>query len=849
MKQRDLMDMMESGKTLVFPTEESARAFSTRYVLERKRGLLASSCIAFDSFASLFMPSITGRVQIGDDGRLLFSSYISAVLADQLGYFVSPGYPEIKARLASFFCPILPSLEDAISLPKKSREAEADLKLLRKEYGRFLDSMGLYESSFTEFSIPRTMDTSYVLVMPSAFPKEDRLVKALRDAPYIEIADSISSDIPRLAVYSNEKSEIRSLFLEIRKLTEQSVSLDEIAISSASLERIRPYLEHEAYLFGIPLDFREGISVISASAASFLSSLSEIYSSSYSLDSLKSFMLNPAIPFREPEVMRAFISAAVGFSITSAPDRNSDRYMKLPKSCGQEYYRALRFTLDKLMSETRPEKIESYIHVLMSSLLAEEEFHGNSEDEAVYSFTMKALSDFLQTAAEASAHGFSAGEPLFPLFISYLGKLKYVPRDRTKGAAVYPFTQDAAVPFRYRFIIGLNEKEGTQMVRKASFLSDYELSSERDETDITRTLLSLYSAMSENLSISASYETYAGFSLPMTFMLQEAESRKPDQDDPILMEETGGIPRSIMPLQKLASDNAKHSSLKRRSKEDDMTYIMKGRKSSLPVTLSYSSYNVYVRCPYQYALQYFFSLRNLPSYEPVDMDHLEIGSRLHSILERYYREDCRSPENDIPRLFDEEMSLWSSGKSTDGKDMPLSASRPTAFLVSYLKARYLGTLENAVRRMDQISVPLPDKRGLEEKIVRSFPDDGFTLDGRVDRIALSSDGSSYVVYDYKKGRAFKNDLKREKSVQFHIYRMLIDEDESFSLPVSDSYFISLLDGKFSQSSPAPEKDVLRENLRKAACGISEGDWHAIANDINCRGCIYKGICRRRFSVR
>lgn len=849
MTQNELMDIAESGKILVFPTEESARAFSTRYVIERKKGLLASSCIAFDSFAAIFMPSSAGKVQIRDEARLLFSSYISSVLADQLEYFVSPEYPEIKARLASFFRPILPNLDDAIALPKKSRKAESDLRLLRREYGKFLDAMGLYEGSFVPFSIPDTLSDDYVLVMPSAFPKEDRLIKALDGASYIEIIDDLVSEIPSLVVYQNEKSEIRSLFLEIRKLIKSGVTLDEIAIASASLDRVRPYLEQEAYLFGIPLDFREGLTVLSTSAGSFLSSLSEIYSSSYSLDSLKAFFLNPSIPFKEPEVMRSFIAAAVGYSITSAPDRKNDRYMKLSKSYGQEYYKALRFTLDKLMTETDPGMIESYIHALMSALLVDEEFHGNSEDEAVYSFAMKALSDFLRSAKEAIECGYASTEPLFPLFITYLGKLKYVPREREKGVSVYPFTQDAAVPFKYRFIIGLNEKEGTELVKKASFLSDYELSSERDEDDITRTLLSLYSAMTENLVLSASYETYAGFSLPLTFMLGNARNGILETSDPILAEELGGLPSEIMPLQKLGYENAIGSSLRRRLPDDDMTYKKMGKKRDKPVTLSYSSYNVYIRCPYQYALQYAFDLRNLPSYEPVDMDHLEIGSRLHSILERYYREGCLFPDDDIPRLFDEEMGKWSNGVRSDGEDMPLSASRPTHFLISYLRAKYLDKLRKVVKWMDEISDPLPDRKGLEEKIVKAFPEYGFSIDGRVDRIAISTDGSSYIVYDYKKGRAFQSDLKKEKSFQFHIYRMLIDEDENFTLPVSDSYFISLLDGKFTPSSPSPSRDELKERLKEAADGISSGDWHAIASDTNCKGCIYKGICRRRFSVR
>ena len=50
----DLYRMVDQNLILVFPTEESARAFSVSYVLERKKGILASSVIAFDRFAEQF---------------------------------------------------------------------------------------------------------------------------------------------------------------------------------------------------------------------------------------------------------------------------------------------------------------------------------------------------------------------------------------------------------------------------------------------------------------------------------------------------------------------------------------------------------------------------------------------------------------------------------------------------------------------------------------------------------------------------------------------------------------------------------------------------------------------------
>ena len=285
------------------------------------------------------------------------------------------------------------------------------------------------------------------------------------------------------------------------------------------------------------------------------------------------------------------------------------------------------------------------------------------------------------------------------------------------------------------------------------------------------------------------------------------------------------------------------TSLRRRPHKDDMTYEKHGSVREHPVVLSFTSYNAYARCPYMYALQYAFGLRNLPSFEPMDMDHLEIGSRLHSILERYYRHGCSSPDEDIMRLFDEEMTAWSNGKRFNPddslSDMPPSASRPTPFLISYLRSRYLLRLMEAVKEMDRISKPLPDGQGLEMPLQHTFSEEGFRLDGRADRIALSPDGSSFIIYDYKKGRQFRKDDRPEKSMQFHIYRLLLGCDEDLSLPVSEAFFVTLLDGKITPSSAPPGMDELKEALGETARGIAGGDWHAAPSNENCSACPLK----------
>ena len=845
----DLLDALDEGFALVLPTEESARSVASDYVLRRGRGLLSSSCIAFDRFASSFLSGIEGRRAAGEAERFIFSLYASDALFGKLGYLAPSDYPEMKSRLPSFFRFLLPMLDEAAAIPKKSRKAAGDFRALFDEYMRFMDDSGLYESAFLSPAVPQSLGRRSILVMPSVFSKEAKVAAASAGCGDISIADDVAAPIPPLSVFRYEKEEIRALFISIRELVESGETLDTIAISVPALDRLRPYLDEEAYLAGIPLDYASGVSPISSAPGRFLSGLSDIHSSGYSLDSLREFMLSPATPFRDRRALRRFIAAAVASSVTSAPSRRDDRYMRLPQACGTEHYRLLRLSLDRLMEEKDPDRILPLLHAITSGLLEEGEFTGNADDAALYSFSLDALSSFLRAASDAASHGYAVRRPLFPAFIEYLSSIRYVPKKRKEGVRVYPFTQDAAVPCRHRFIIALNEGESSRIVKEASSISDYELAAEREEKNITLPLLSLYSAMTSDLRISASYDTYGGAALPLASLLPSSRMASCG-DDPWIAETGRQTVSRILPLQLLSYERASAAAFRERKKADDMTAGRKGAERALPVHLSYTSFNAYARCPYLYALQYAFGFREMPQYEPAAMDHLEIGSRLHSILERYYRTGCASPCDDVPRLFEEEMDFWRSGRRFDGggiSDMPSSASRPTEFLIAYLRKRYLGRLVDAVRRMDEISRPLPD--GIERGFSIGFPDSGFTLEGRVDRIAEARDGSSLILFDYKKGRRFPKDEVGERSFQFHIYRLLIDAGYGGGKSAEEAYFISLLDGVFTSAAEAPSTEVLQMMLSDTARSIASGDWHALPSDQNCQRCAMRGICRRRFSIR
>ena len=831
----DLFDLAEKGYVLVFPTEESARSFSVRYVRERKKGLKASSAIAFDTFASSFYPRITSLDPATEIDRIIFSSHAASHLGSRFRYFSSSAFPEVRERLAPYIQSMLQSLPDASLFEKRSRKAEHDLCLIEKEYSSFLEAMSLYEPSFESMDIPE-LTSDHVLVMPSAFPKEERLVTLIRDNPHIHLADDLPTPEMSLLRYPCEKEEVRSLFLSIRRLLDDGVPFSDIVISTAAEERLRPYLEKESYLFGIPIEFVSGKSPLSYASGAFLSSLSDIHSSGYSLDSLKAFFLNRAIPFQKPEELLRFIEFSIANSITSAPKLEDDRYLRVPSSEGGSWYRTLRFTLDRLMTETRPERVLQHIHTLMSGLLIKEEFSLDEDDAAVYSFAMNELSSFLREARRAADAGYGISKPLFPLFISYLGGTRYVPRKKEGGIRVYPFTQDAAIPVRFRFIIALNEDESAVRVKKARFLSDYEIAGERGEDDITGAVLRCYASFSGELHLSASTETYRGYALPLSSV--RSEECQGSLPDPWRLEASRLRSERIYPLQHSGHEAALASSLRRISPDDDLSFRMKGKPGRRPVDISFSAYSAYSHCPFTYALKYRFGLDHLPSFEPSSLDAAEMGTRLHRVLERYYASGSSDPEHDIPRLFEEEMSEW-----RDGTGLPPFAQRATDLMIASIRSVYLENLIAVIRGMDSMSQPVED--GLEKWLEAEFMEQGIRLRGRIDRLASTEEG--LAVFDYKSRKSFSSKELERQGFQMYIYRLLARA--ALGAEVSRACFVTLRDGNISDFPFGLSDEEVLSVLSVAAEGIAEGDWHAISSDENCAGCAYRQICRRRFAVR
>lgn len=842
-----IFTLLDSGKTLVFASEESARGVSVEYIHQTKNSLFASQCISFDSFLTLILDIPDGSVAIDASARMLFSSWFINTHAECLGFLYDSCYPEMKDGLPSFISSILPNLLEAFSCDVCiDSVVSKDLELLRDEYIAFLNRCKLYEINYLQAK--KDVDLSqYVIVCPNAFPNNRKVLGRFHNLNF----ECVEPDMfqSSLDVYGIEKEEIRSTFVSIRNLLDTGASLDQIAISSAGIERLAPYLELEAKLFDIPLNFVSGSKLMDTIPGKFMESLYVLYNEKCRISDMKSFFLNPAMPFKDKESIKAFIADAINQSVSAAHDDwTKDRYIKIAGLSGFDYFGFKRI-LNSLMVETDPTKYQLRFYMMIDFLFGDEIFNSNEEDVIAFDFIQDSMKSFLSMARSFKESNYNIMCPLMPLFISFIKGTQYS-ADKIKGINVYPFAKAADVPYKYHFVMTLNDNESSQAVRYASFLSEFERANMND-VDVTGNTLEVYFAFSENVFLSTSRDTYAGQMLPVVALLQKQHDAHYTEKDSYIIEDSNNRCKcQIYSVQKKGFDRASVISLKDYKFSD-----MEGNKEDIPF-LSFSTVDCYENCPFKYALKKKFNLENQPLYDISDYNALLIGQRIHSVMERFYRNTHGDDLSMIERFFDEEMNLWMDGKTFEYdqgtkeesvKNLAPGSMIPNQYMVQYIKKKYLDNMIDCARNINDLSNYFPN--GEELSIDKVFDGYGFRLNGKIDKVAKSKDSGNFIVFDYKTGHSYTSKKAAEKSLQFYIYNLLLQSE--FGEDVDKGIFEFLSEGKSIQSweNSEAENNTHLKRLIDAAKSISAGDWHKSVDPDKCSGCEFKGICRRRMVIK
>jgi len=177
------------------------------------------------------------------------------------------------------------------------------------------------------------------------------------------------------------------------------------------------------------------------------------------------------------------------------------------------------------------------------------------------------------------------------------------------------------------------------------------------------------------------------------------------------------------------------------------------------LTLSYTSLDEYLKCPFLYYLKYVLKLKANSEFD----NSLFIGNLFHKVLEEYIQKKYLDHE-----IIDDLQDFIDCSVSSFLEELKIEVTSKLELYLKILKDHLLNTLK---RITDFHDTTLFEVVALEENYKIDFP--GFSLTGKIDKVLRYN--SYYVVIDYKTSNLnveFKN-LDKGLELQLPIYLMFI----------------------------------------------------------------------------
>lgn len=857
----------DEGYVCVFPTEVAARRFLADYALTgKKRAILSEQAISFDLFRAQFLPKHENEQPSNTLIRKLFTKSLLQS-PHGLSYFINPAFPEANSRFSKYLASLLPQLGQALDeevLALMPRPMQQDVAILYQTYTQFLAENHLFEPGFErpslQFADDAVLSRRYCILFPDLIAGLDGLIESLGSPSWIvrKPLPDCSGTRVRLEVFSNHVEEIHTTLRRIRHLLDEGVPTRDILIGCANPTTMLGLLEQQAWLYDIPLVIRQGKSPLLYPSGRFLSRLKEVYDERFSLESMKALLLDIGFPWKEQDKQRKLLAVAVDRAVVQGSLWGSDQWVEqLHNGPLVQWYRQFKESIVGLCTAKTIEELRKKLNHFQDTYFIETQWEGTSGED-VYSFCLDAMESIKAAMAAASIPSQPA---IFSFLLDYLDTKLYVPQMGDEGIQVYPWPLTAALDGPHHFILSLDHTASRCVDQPLALLPQTVDVKERREEDTTEATLRSTLLGEGETYLSYHTSSYEGEALPPTYFLEHdlltahredtGEAADPFEGENLLWR--GGEPDGkatarqsqwfALALETSLADT--RSNFARKPIPREWIPLLKDEEGL--IHLSPTGLDLFVRCPYAWLCKYLFEV-DQAEYQVLSVDHRLIGSFLHAVYEAFFsRIEYYSPMKKeeyralLLSLFDNKLVEFF------GEGGPNPPSR--AWIIHEFRVKCTAILDEEERLFAHTRSLFFEKK-------LAFVNELFSLEGRIDRIICLDppEGKLYAVIDYKKGKAPFSKIKdKVPSFQLPLYRKLVREDLGAEV-VNASYY-SIKDGSYLPIWDREDSAVmafcdqaLEDALLKMAQGIGEGHLEATPSKENCKGCIYRPICRRRFAT-
>lgn len=879
---------------LVFPTETTARYWTADYAYRSDKGaLFLDRVMSWDSFKALFLPIRQEQPSNAMIRNLFAAQFLQSPEGKKLSY-VALGTAESNSRFIQQVALTISQLDSFQRLKEADAEAytrlpallRKDIEALRDSYRRFLDEQRLYEPLWERPSARYRSNNPqrYVICFPSIIDGYQQFMHDVGSLAGLETAlDEFCRQSVDVELFENELVELRVQLNRIEVLLRSGIPCDEIVLTIADSVSWRTRLFEEASIRQVPLMMVQGQSPLDYPAGNVLVKLRSLIGHAFSLDSMKAFFLDPAWPWRHMDTQRQLIRRAVelGVSTGSIETRAFDQWEhKLSFDVNDhvllDFYRNVKTKLTALTSCTDVESLRRHLYDLFEDLfdfktwLEQRSLVGEAgEDARILAFCL----DTLESLAKAMAvSGIKKVDNLYGFYLGVLKRTIYVPQREGVYIRVYPYRLAAGMYPMHHFILGCSHDATSAIDGVVKMLPETAQDCQSSlKQDASAEVLSCMAASGEHTHLSFGRITFdQDAALVPSSVLEhgsviEYGRTEEGLGDPFRLEErlwsdfrlpaeraTTIQHRWFEQATRTVFNPLVHDFASERAPVDLAGHI---RQSDGLFHLSATAVDSYTTCPAQWAATYLFGLGDSPDYVVEALDALKIGSMIHETYERLFKliaeqgplESCHASTyvKQAQLCFDQVFSAYARSNEAPLKSTIAWLHKKYMELIPLVIEAELGWLEGTT------------PTGFELPFSQAYPESGYLLKGRIDKVVDLGGINRCAVVDYKKSfrgtrKEYEDPNGNGGSTQLPMYAKVL-QDMHPGLHVEKAAYYDVQAAKHSfiwteQNMGNKQRllQILEDKLDDTVRGLAQADFTARPSRENCKNCPYRQICRRRY---
>lgn len=909
---RTILETAASGTTVVLPSELAAEFWRLEVIrCGELRAIRSGRVVSWDRFKERAFELRTDRRPANRVVRAVFARQLIAENAQKrfLRRVVPPSAASAADGFREYVTQMLSVLPRAETLAEPAaRDPElgrlvADLRELERRYTAFLDRHGLFEPAWLERT-PAYRGGDHLLVMPELAEDYAEFAPALAQVPQVTVP---KTELPHLQLYPDSRTELEDTLGAIAGLLDAGAAPESIVLTVGDLEALRVRLRQAADIAEVPLSFRQGVPLAGSATGRFLGAAGEVVRSGFSLETVKRFLLNRAVPWRNYATNASLVAAGARAGCLGTGARPDPRWRRVEGIAERELIDLLIGELPGITGAPSAAGLRSRLFRLFSRLIDRDRWDPQEER------LLQRCLEELRSLADIEANGLKVLSP-YRFWMDLLARQLYVPRENNRGVAVLPYRVGAVLYPDHHFVINASNAATSVRICRYPFLTEAEreqIGERVADRSLTDLFLRAYAVSGRSVAVSCSRTGWDGPSLPPgDFVAGGRIADAPAGANALLAwrnEERFNTPPARVYRLQVAGAQA-YAATARPPGARDLTEqplrtpqlieraLDAQRHRSRPDLISMSAADIeeFRACPFSYLLARVLELRD-PELE-IDPDSArDIGTLYHETLEELFRGLHDRGERFDPEALDEyggRLSQIVRAYTSRGPGMvPVfvyEALRPLAERV------FARLLEHDARLIAGHTVELVEEWGRRLDL-----ETGVYLVGRMDRVTRGPVGSLTLV-DYKKRRVptgkaqsaesreptgvsalpepeREGERERLGSIQIPLYITLLEHRDE---RVTSAAYYSLEDGKamrvIADGSSADEASadetadsrpvmtrermdeiivLVHDIVRETTSRLVAGDYRCVApggsltdGGRRCAGCVFRGVCRTRFVV-